>query len=446
MRLKRDYRIYRFEMNIKERKQMLRSRMLRKRSLLDREYRLRIDNDICEKAMETAGYKNAETVFCYVSTEYEVNTLPIIKRTLKEGKRLGIPRCEGKGTMNVYEIEKLEDLEPGTFGIMEPAKGCRLIPKNEIDIAFVPCLTCDKRGTRLGYGGGFYDRYLKNTDFTKFVLCREIQLSKSVPAEENDHSMDYIITERGEIKMKDKKLIGTFFETASSAVIECLGRTGLDFVIIDTEHGYFTEDTVVDYIRSAENVGILPYVRIGDIRRPYILRMADIGARGLIVPNIKTPEQVKEVVSYAKFAPVGDRGFCPTRISGWGADDWAQDNGEYMAECNRRLKVIPQCETKEAFENIEEIAAIKGVDGIFIGPCDLSISLGVPLQFDSPVLLDAIEKILAVCKKYGKESYIFCGDTQTADTRLKQGFDAVACGLDTSVITAAYKQITDILR
>ena len=220
----------------------------------------------------------------------------------------------------------------------------------------------------------------------------------------------------------------------------------MDYVIIDTEHGYFTEDSVVDYIRSAENVGILPYVRIGDFRRPYVLRMADIGARGLIIPNIKTPEQVKEIVSYAKFAPIGDRGFCPTRISGWGADQWAADNNNYMEECNRRLKVIPQCETKEAFENIEEIASIEGVDGIFVGPCDLSISLGVPLQFDSPVLLDAIEKILNTCKKYGKESYIFCGDKETAAVRLEQGFDAVACGLDASVLTAAYKDIVESLR
>lgn len=243
-----------------------------------------------------------------------------------------------------------------------------------------------------------------------------------------------------------KKMIGTFFETGSSTVIECYARTGMDFFIIDTEHGYFTEDSVVEYIRSAENTGILPYVRIGDIRRPYILRMADIGARGLIIPNIKTAEQVKEVISYAKFAPIGNRGFCPTRSSGWRYDAWAQDDEKYMSECNKRLKVIPQCETKEALDNIEEIAALDGVDGIFIGPCDLSIALGIPMEFNSPILEKGIEKVIDACCKYGKESYIFAGDIDTAKKWMAKGFTGVACGLDAAVIIEAYKKIVDELR
>lgn len=172
--------------------------------------------------------------------------------------------------------------------------------------------------------------------------------------------------------------IGTFFELGSSSAIECLSRTGLDYIIIDTEHGYATEDSVVEYIRAAENSGLLPYVRIGDIRRPYVLRMLDIGARALIVPNIRSVEEVKALVSSAKFPPIGNRGYCPTRTTAWGMDDWSKDVFSYMAECNRRVKLIPQCETAEALECIEEIVALDGVDGIFVGPCDLSISLGVP--------------------------------------------------------------------
>lgn len=433
-------------MNIKEEKRILRAEILEKRKNLSEEYIKISDKKICEEVLKLSELRRAETVFCYVSTPEEIDTQELIRKLLKNGKRVAVPRCEGKGLMRAYEIKSLEELQSGAFGIMEPKEECPLVAPSEIDMAVIPCLACSKDGKRLGYGGGFYDRYLENTKFDRVILCREKQLLSEIPTDKWDQPMNIIITERGEYKMADKKLIGTFFETASSAVIECLGRTGMDYVIIDTEHGYFTEDSVVDYIRSAENVGILPYVRIGDFRRPYVLRMADIGARGLIIPNIRTPEQVKEIVSYAKFAPIGDRGFCPTRISGWGADQWAADNNNYMEECNRRLKVIPQCETKEAFENIEEIASIEGVDGIFIGPCDLSISLGVPLQFDSPVLLDAIEKILNTCKKYGKESYIFCGDKETAAVRLEQGFDAVACGLDASVFTAAYKDIVESLR
>ena len=164
-----------------------------------------------------------------------------------------------------------------------------------------------------------------------------------------------------------RKTFGTFFELGGRGAMESLSRTGLDYVIIDTEHGCFSEETAADLILAAERGGLLPYVRIGDIRRPYVLRMLDIGARGIIVPNIRSVEQVKELVSAAKFPPLGNRGYCPNRTSGWGADEWAKDVMSYMDECNRRCKLIPQCETAEALEQIEEIAALPGVDGIFVG-------------------------------------------------------------------------------
>lgn len=243
-----------------------------------------------------------------------------------------------------------------------------------------------------------------------------------------------------------KTTIGTFFELGGRGAMEALSRSGLDYVIIDTEHGCFSEETTADLILAAEKGGLLPYVRIGDIRRPYVLRMADIGARGLIVPNIRSAEQVRELVSYAKFPPLGSRGYCPNRTSGWGFDPWAQDTAEYMAACNDRCKVIPQCETAEALEQIEAIAAIPGVDGIFVGPCDLSIALGIPLQFDNPLLTDAIGTILAACKKHGKESYIFTGNMPDALKWSRRGFDSIAYSLDASVFIQAWQSIVQSYR
>lgn len=235
--------------------------------------------------------------------------------------------------------------------------------------------------------------------------------------------------------------VGTFFELGSSNAMECLTRTGLDYAIIDTEHGCFSEEHIADYIRAAENGGLLPYVRISDIHRPYVLHMLDIGARGLIVPNITSVDQVQEVVSHAKFPPLGKRGYCPTRTSGWGADEWAFNVAHYMEENNRKCLVIPQCETLEALNQIEEIAAIPGVDGIFVGPCDLSIAMGIPLQLDSPILAAAIERILKACQLHHKQSYIFTSNPKDAKMYLKKGFDSVALGLDTSVLTHAYQEM-----
>lgn len=239
---------------------------------------------------------------------------------------------------------------------------------------------------------------------------------------------------------------GTFFELGGRGAMEALSRTGLDYVIIDTEHGCFSEETTADLILAAEKGGLLPYVRIGDIRRPYVLRMLDIGARGLIVPNIRSVEQVRELVDYAKFPPLGRRGYCPNRTTGWGADDWSKDVFGYLEECNRRCRLIPQCETKEALEQIEEIAAIPGVDGIFIGPCDLSIDLGIPLQFESPLLLSAIERILKACKAAGKEAYIFAGSMRDAARWAAMGFDSVTYSLDASVFIQAFQSLVQEFR
>lgn len=243
-----------------------------------------------------------------------------------------------------------------------------------------------------------------------------------------------------------KKTIGTFFELGGRAAMECLTRTGLDYVIIDTEHNCFSPEQVAHYIQAAENGNLIPYVRIGDTRRPYVLQMLDLGARGLIVPNITTIQEVESLVSHAKFPPTGNRGYCPNRTSGWGEDAWAQDVGAYMEECNRRCKLIPQCETKEALECIEEIAALPGVDGIFVGPCDLSIALGIPLQFDSPILIAAIERVLRACKDNQKEAVIFSGTPDNAKMWLEKGFDSVACSLDASVLIKGYQDLVTACR
>lgn len=243
-----------------------------------------------------------------------------------------------------------------------------------------------------------------------------------------------------------KTTIGTFFELGGRGAMEALSRSGLDYVIIDTEHGCFSEETTADLILAAERGGLLPYVRIGDIRRPYVLQMADIGARGLIVPNIRSAEEVRELVRHAKFPPLGNRGYCPNRTSGWGFDPWAQDTAGYMAACNDRLRVIPQCETAEALEQIEEIAAIDGVDGIFVGPCDLSIALGIPLQFENPLLTGAIERILAACQKHGKEAYMFAGNMPDALKWAQRGFDSIAYSLDAGIYIQAWQTITETWR
>ena len=233
---------------------------------------------------------------------------------------------------------------------------------------------------------------------------------------------------------------GTFFELGGRGSLEALGNTGLDYVIIDLEHGPFSDESAADYILAAENCGIEPYVRIRGTQRPYVLRMLDVGARGLIVPYIRTLDQIYELIDVAKFPPLGHRGFCPTRTSGWGTQEWANDVEGYMQEANKRAKIIPQCETKEALDLIDEIASTEGVDGIFAGPLDLSINLGIPLQLDHPQLTDAINRILEACKTHGKKSFIYAGTMEEALKWARLGFDRITYSLDAKVLIDSYQK------
>ena len=183
-------------------KKELRRKIKEKLSFITEKYRKEADGKITESVLELNEYKSADCVFCYVSTEKEMDTFSILQDILQSGKHLGVPKCTGKGIMNVYEIHSLQELYPGAYGILEPKEDPeRLIQPEAIDFAFIPCISCDRSGKRLGHGGGYYDRYLEKTHCVKAALCREKLLVDEIPVEEHDLRMDFVISEKGCYKM-----------------------------------------------------------------------------------------------------------------------------------------------------------------------------------------------------------------------------------------------------
>ena len=249
-------------------------------------------------------------------------------------------------------------------------------------------------------------------------------------------------------KLKNnEKVIGTFLFTSSTYGIESLGNTDLDYVIIDTEHGPYDTETMADMIRTAENVNLTPFVRISDINHKEIQRTVDLGAQGLIVPLIRTMEQIEQLVNYAKFTPLGNRGFAPTRSNKFGHDENFADGIEsFMKTCNDNVMVIPQCETAQCLEIIEDVVNVDGVDGIFIGPYDLSISLGIPLQFDNPVYQQALKRIQTACRTKNKPVFIYSGDMDISIELMNKGFDSVAYSLDVDMLAKAYRNDLNVMR
>lgn len=181
--------------DLTKQKRELRKRIKQEIAELPEEYCRRADEEIFRRAVSMPEFLTAKTVFCFVGTAGEINTVLILKKILHEGKRLGVPLCRGKGVMEVREIHGLDELCPGAYGILEPKERCRRIEPEEIDLAFIPCLTCGKDGTRLGHGGGYYDRYLAQTDFTRAALCRSRLMEEQIPAGKYDCAMDQIISE-----------------------------------------------------------------------------------------------------------------------------------------------------------------------------------------------------------------------------------------------------------
>ncbi len=162
---------------------------------LDFWYREKASQSILRQVTELECYETAETVFCYVSTEEEVNTWPLIARSLEQGKRVAVPRCIGKGRMEIRQISNLKQLQKGAYGIMEPSKECPLIKKEEIDLGIIPCVSADQRGNRLGHGEGFYDRFLEGVKFSKVLLCFQALMLDEIPIDEYDVTMDQVICE-----------------------------------------------------------------------------------------------------------------------------------------------------------------------------------------------------------------------------------------------------------
>ena len=181
----------------RQEKKRIRKEILARVALLSEQYCETADEKIKEIVCTMEEYRNARAVFCYVGTEREINTRPLLERILEDGKILAVPRCIGRGVMKACRITDLSILKPGTMGILEPPLCCEEFVPEQLDLALVPCLTCSREGVRLGYGGGFYDRYLRKTEAFRACLVRSKLIEEAIPEEAHDLKMNAVITEEG---------------------------------------------------------------------------------------------------------------------------------------------------------------------------------------------------------------------------------------------------------
>ena len=234
-----------------------------------------------------------------------------------------------------------------------------------------------------------------------------------------------------------RSCIGTFCKTTDSSFIEAVGHAGLDFVILDREHGPIDWTTIQNHSRAARSSDIVPIVRVKSFDAHEIGSALDNGAAGVQVPNVSTVEQAQAAVSAARFYPVGSRGVCRFVQA---AEYGKKEKSAYFSEENQKLLII-QVEGLEGLKNIDAIVEVEGVDVLFIGPYDLSQSVGKPGEIMHPLVMDAIEKISMAAKKKNKALGIFC-DTPEALTLFRgRGVAYIAYSVDISLFREAIAAI-----
>lgn len=187
----------------KEEKKILRNKILSIRDSLNRNEKEIMDNEIFNKLKNTELYKNARNIFIYISFSNEINTINIIKKALEDKKDVFIPKIyKVDRSMKAIKLNSFDDLKKNSMGILEPIDDSKYIEKENIDLIVVPGVVFDKDCNRIGYGGGYYDRYLKDIAYknNKVVLAYDLQIIDKIESEEHDIKVDYIITNTKIIK------------------------------------------------------------------------------------------------------------------------------------------------------------------------------------------------------------------------------------------------------
>jgi 4-hydroxy-2-oxoheptanedioate aldolase len=229
--------------------------------------------------------------------------------------------------------------------------------------------------------------------------------------------------------------IGTFIGLNSPAAAEVAAINGMDWVLLDLEHGSGGEDQIGPTVLATAKYGVPTIVRVESSERIRIGRALDAGALGVMIPRLEEVEDIKSAIAHLSYPPSGDRGVATyNRSTQWGK------NVSGLTGPRRALGIV-QIESAKAVANVESIAAISGLDVLFIGPLDLSFDLGVPRDFKHPTFIKAINSVLSAAKKAGKVTGILAMDAQSATDYKEQGFNFIAVGSDSSLLAKAIDTI-----
>lgn len=217
------------------------------------------------------------------------------------------------------------------------------------------------------------------------------------------------------------------FEFFTPGIAQIVRASGADFILFDMEHSGVSIETLKGLIAACRGIGLTPFVRVPTLQYHFIARCLDIGAMGIMVPMVESAAQAREIVSATRYPPAGRRGSAFTIAH----DDYEGGSvPDKMAIANERALVIALVETAVGVEAVDEIAAVDGVDVIWMGHFDLTNFMGIPGQFDNPAYLQAVDKIVEAARRHNKPAGMMAANEEWARDYLAKGFRVVAYGID----------------
>lgn len=234
---------------------------------------------------------------------------------------------------------------------------------------------------------------------------------------------------------KRELLLGTMLTLPSPEIAEMLSKCGFDWLFLDGEHG---PASIVDWQRVMQAVGgrCACILRVPTCSEASIKKALDIGADGIIVPMINTAEQARDAVDWTRYPPLGKRGIGLARAQGYGLDVSA-----YLERANNEIALILQAEHIEAASNVEAITEVEGIDAIFVGPYDLSASLGKTGQLDDAEVSAAIDRIAQVCEQRDLPLGYFGVTAESVMPSVDKGYSLICAGTDADFVTRGAQQI-----
>ena len=233
----------------------------------------------------------------------------------------------------------------------------------------------------------------------------------------------------------DQPVYGMWVTLESASITEMAVAAGLDWVVIDAEHGHLDWGDIVDHVRAAVRSDTVVLVRIAELGRGLIKRVMDIGADGVIVPWIETVEQLEQAVAYATYPPKGQRGIGGERATGWGGC-----LVEHVGEADEHVLVVPMIESIEAGKNIEKLCEVSGVDVFFLGPNDYSSTAGFAGQWEGPGVAEELVAIKDTVRRHGKQCGVVTIGHDDLVKRREQGFGMLGLGSDAGLLLRSLTQ------